>query len=151
MDFERFIWLPDIDGSRTPQVQYCQLLVKVYSRRTKRFELSIDRPFPTPTPQEIKPPKNIAKIALEVKTYVELNPGHSNTAVADNFNVTRARISQLLKIADNLPQDFITKLQETKDPIMLRKFSGKRLLKLASCQTPESMESAIETLMSTKA
>jgi len=92
-------------------------------------------------------PKNIAKIALNVKAYMEVNPGHSYSLVAENFNVSRARISQLLKIIDNLPTDFITKLQQTEDPIMLRRFSGKRLLKLASFQTSKHMESAIEALM----
>ncbi len=120
--------------------------MKVYSRRTKRYELSIDQPFPASTPQEAKMPKNIAKIALEIKAYVDLNPGQPNTAVANNFNVTRARISQLLKIADKLPTNFITKLQETKDPIMLRKFSGKQLLKIASIQNRKHMEDAIEAL-----
>ncbi|MBU1863101.1 MAG: hypothetical protein KKH94_05525, partial [Candidatus Omnitrophica bacterium] len=63
------------------------------------------------------------------------------------FNVSRARISQLLKIIDNLPTDFITKLQQTEDPIMLRRFSGKRLLKLASFQTQKHMEQAINSLL----
>jgi len=92
-------------------------------------------------------PKNIVKIALDVKAYTEVNPEYSYSLIAENFNVSRARISQLLKIIDNLPTDFITKLQETKDPIMLRRFSGKRLLKLASFQTRKHMESAIESLM----
>ena len=92
-------------------------------------------------------PKNIVKIALDVKAYTEVNPGHSYSLVAENFNVSRARISQLLKIIDNLPTYFIKKLQETKDPIMLRRFSGKRLLKLASFETKEHMQRAIESLM----
>jgi len=142
-----FFALPKRDTSQTPQVQYIQLLVKVYKRRTKRFELSIDQPFPTPTPQPARMPKNIIKIALDVKAYTEVHPGHSYSLVAENFNVSRARISQLLKIIDNLPTDFITKLQETEDPIMLRRFSGKRLLKLASFQTRKHMEGAIEALM----
>jgi len=137
-------WLPDVDGSQTPQVQYCQLLVTIHKRRTKRFELQIDKPFPAPTPQEVKMPKNIAQIALEVKAYVELNPDQSNTVVADNFNVTRARISQLLKIVNNLPIDFITKLQDTEDPIMLRRFSGRRLLKLASSKNKEHLKKLIK-------
>ena len=67
--------------------------------------------------------------------------------LAENFNVSRARISQLLKIIDNLPTYFIRKIEETEDPILLKRFSGKRLLKLASFQTREHMESAIESLM----
>jgi len=92
-------------------------------------------------------PKNIARIALEVKAYAEAHPGQSYSLMAENFNVSRARISQLLKIIDNLPAYLIKKIQETEDPIVLRKFSGKRLLRLASFQTQEHMESAIEALM----
>jgi len=121
--------------------------VKVYKRRTERFELSIDQPFPTPTPQPVKMPKNIARIALDVKAYTTINPGHSYSLVAENFNVSRARISQLLKIIDNLPAYFIRKIEETEDPILLRRFSGKRLLHLASFETRKHMESAIEALM----
>ena len=139
--------LPKRDTSRTPQVQCIQLLVKVYKRRTKRFELSIDQPFPAPTPQPVKMPKNIVRIALDVKAYVTINPGHSYSLVAENFNVSRARISQLLKIIDNLPAYFIRKIEETEDPILLKRFSGKRLLKLASFQTQKHMESAIKALM----
>jgi hypothetical protein len=121
--------------------------VKIYKRRNRRLELSIDQPFPAPTPQLAKMPKNIVKIALDVKAYTEVHPGHSYSLVAENFNVSRARVSQLLKIIDNLPAYFIRKLQETKDPIMLRRFSGKRLLKLASFETKEHMQSAIDSLM----
>jgi len=92
-------------------------------------------------------PKNIARIALDVKAYTTINPGHSYSLVAENFNVSRARISQLLKIIDNLPAYFIRKIEETEDPILLRRFSGKRLLHLASFETRKHMESAIEALM----
>ena len=142
-------WLPERDTSRTPQVQCIQLLVKVYKRRTKRFELSIDQPFPTPTPQPVKMPKNIARIALDVKAYVTINPGHSYSLVAENFNVSRARISQLLKIIDNLPAYFIRKLQETEDPILLRRFSGKRLLKISTIENEKKRQTEIEDLIST--
>jgi hypothetical protein len=53
----------------------------------------------------------------------------------------------LIKIVDNLPAHFIKKLEETEDPILLRRFSGKRLLKLASFETKEHMQNAIESLM----
>jgi len=92
-------------------------------------------------------PENIVKITLDVKAYIEINPEHSYSLMVENFNVSRARISQLLKIIDNLPTNFITKLQETEDPILLRRFSEKRLLKIASFQTQKHMENAIESLM----
>jgi hypothetical protein len=139
-------WLPKSDTNRVSQVQYIQLLVKIYKRRNRRLELSIDQPFPAPTPQLARMPKNIVKIALDVKAYTEVHPGHSYSLVAENFNVSRARVSQLLKIINNLPTYFIKKLQETKDPIMLRRFSGKRLLKLASLTNPARIDDAIKSL-----
>jgi len=142
-------WLPERDTSQTPQVQYIQLLVKVYKRRTKRFELSIDQPFPTLALKPVKKPKNIVRIALKVKAYTTINPGHSYSLVAENFNVSRARISQLLKIIDNLPAYFIRKIEETEDPILLRSFSGKKLLKIANLETKQRRQKEIKQLLKT--
>jgi len=120
--------------------------VRVYKRRNRRLELSLDRPFPEMV-REIKKPKNIVRIALDVKAYLTINPNSTQTMVAEHYKLTRARISQLLKIVDNLPAHFIRKIEESEDPILLRRFSGKRLLKIASFQTQEHMDSAIEALM----
>jgi len=120
--------------------------VKVYKRRNRRLELSLDRPFPEMV-REIKKPKNIVRIALDVKAYLTINPDSTQTMVAEHYKLTRARISQLLKIVENLPAHFIKKLEESEDPILLRTFSGKRLLKLASFETKEHMQKAIDSLM----
>jgi len=96
--------------------------------------------------REIKKPKNIVRIALDVKAYLTINPDSTQTMVAEHYKLTRARISQLLKIIDNLPAHFIKKLEESEDPILLRRFSGKRLLKLASLTTPERIADAIQSL-----
>ena len=136
------------DTSRNSQGASIQLLVNVYKRRTKRFELSIDQPFPEVLPEPVKMPKNIARQALDVKAYLALNPNHSYRMAAEHYNVTKARISQLIKIVDHLPASFIKKLDETDDPALLRRFSGKQLLRLASFETKERMEKTIESLMS---
>lgn len=120
--------------------------MKVYKRRRRRLELSLDRPFPEMA-RQVKKPKNIVRSALDVKAYLTINSGSTYSTAAEHYNVTRARISQLIKIVDNLPAHFIKKLEETEDPILLRRFSGKRLLKLASFETKEHMQNAIESLM----
>ncbi len=119
--------------------------MKVYKRRNRRLELSLDRPFPEMV-REIKKPKNIVRIALDVKAYLTINPNSTQTMVAEHYKLTRARISQLLKIVDNLPAHFIRKIEESEDPILLRRFSGKRLLKLASLTDPERIADAIQSL-----
>jgi len=84
-----------------------------------------------------------------VKAYTTINPGHSYSLVAENFNVSRARISQLLKIIDNLPAYFIRKIEETEDPILLRSFSGKKLLKIANLETKQRRQKEIKQLLKT--
>lgn len=139
-------WLLEVDTSQTPQVQHIQLLMRMYKRKRKRFELSIDQPFPH-TVSKPSLPKNIARQAIDVKTYLHINPGQSFSNAAKHFNITTARVSQLVKIVENLPPDFIKELENSKDPILLRRFSGRRLLKLASFETREHMEKAIDSLI----
>jgi hypothetical protein len=75
-------------------------------------------------------PKNIARIAIDAKTYMMLNPSVSCSDVAVHFQVSRARISQMLKIANNLPAHLLKELVETDDPALLRQYYGKCLLKM---------------------
>ena len=85
--------------------------------------------FPAPEQKQIKEPKNIAKFAYDVQTYLTLSPKHSQSDAARHFKVSRARISQLLKIANNLHPQLFKKLIETDDSFELKKHSGKFLLK----------------------
>jgi len=144
---ERTNWLPEQDTSRTTQPQYCQLLMRLYKRRRRRLEISIDEPFPEQRPSSIYIPKNAAKEAVRVRDYLINNPDTNQSQIAEEFGVTRARISQLIKINNNLPNNFITILAESKDPILLRRFSGKRLLKIASLQSETTRLETIELLM----
>jgi hypothetical protein len=79
----------------------------------------------------VKHPKNIARFALDVKAYLASNPNALHSDAANHFKVTRPRISQLLKIANNLPEQLLKNLVETDNPALLKKYSGKQLLKLA--------------------
>jgi len=98
-------------------------------------------------PSSVYIPKNTAKEALRAKQCLADNPDFNQTQIADQFGVTRARISQLLKISSNIPDDFITKLAQCKDPILLRRFTGKRLLKIASLEIEQNRIETIELLM----
>ena len=142
------IWLPALDVRRTPgceslmrftldskllaRQKWCWLRIPFYRRRRKRVEISIGEAFPEPALKPIKHPKNIARFALDVKNYLASNPGASHSDAAARFKVTHPRICQLLKIASNLPEQLLKELAETDDSALLKKYSGKQLLKIAS-------------------
>ncbi len=121
--------LPGLDVKRKLQLKHVELLVRMYKRRTRSWEISFGLPFPAPEQKQIKEPKNIAKFAYDVQTYLTLSPKHSQSDAARHFKVSRARISQLLKIANNLHPQLFKKLIETDDSFELKKHSGKFLLK----------------------
>ncbi len=45
--------------------------------------------------------------ALKVKAFLNEDPKRTYLHVSQHFKVTKARISQLMKIAEVLPQDFV--------------------------------------------
>jgi len=122
--------------------------MRLYKRRRRRLEISIDEPFPEQRPSSIYHSQECRKRSQsESGNYLINNPDTNQSQIAEEFGVTRARISQLIKINNNLPNNFITILAESKDPILLRRFSGKRLLKIASLQSETTRLETIELLM----
>jgi len=117
-----------LDSKLLARQKWCWLRVPFYRRRRKRVEISIGEAFPEPALKPVKHPKNIARFALDVKNYFKSNPGVSHSDAASHFKVTRPRISQLLKIAKNLPEQLLTELAESNDLAKLKHYSGKRLL-----------------------
>lgn len=140
-------WLPGRDASQSSQHQVIQILVRIYSRKEKKKLLSFD----TPLPQRPLPPepmyKNIILECLKVQAFLTENPSKTQTHASQHFNVTRARISQLSKIVNNLPEDFIDKMRDCEDRNILKTFSGKRLLKIASIDPEKERQAEIDRLL----
>ena len=141
-------WFPRQDSKRTTQPQVIQLLVKMYIRKGKRNSINLGRPFPK-EPERPQPVyKNIVIEALKVQAFLEDAPSRTQADAGHHFNVTRARISQLTSIVNNLPDDFIEKMRECEDRSMLKTFSGKRLLKIAGLENEHNRREAIKLLLS---
>jgi len=86
-----------MDARRTTQLKYVQLLVRIYKRRRRRLELSLGVPFPDKILEIPKKPKNIARIALNIKTYLLLNPNISyGTAALSVFSILYPTFLQLI-------------------------------------------------------
>ena len=76
-------------------------------------------------------------MAIKVEEYLKENPQRTQTTAGNHFGVTRARVSQLMTILETLPDDLISTMKTTKDRSLLKRFSGRTLLKIASLSTPE--------------
>ena len=133
----RVEWLPERDARKTSQREVAQLLVSLYKRHGRHTFISIGAPLPG-----IKlPPKpvyrNIVKEALQVKTFLNEDLERSHAAAGARFKVSRARICQLMRIVENIPEDFITKLSESDDQNLLKRFSGKMLYRISRLEKKE--------------
>jgi hypothetical protein len=128
-------WLPTTDSEhyrgRFSKYKEIHILVKMYRRRGKGTSISLYDPLPS-LPQKPAPVyKNIVAMAVKVNEYLVQNPQRTYTSAGNHFGVTRARISQLMTIHEKLPDDFIDMMGQCDDQALIKRFSGKTLLKIA--------------------
>jgi hypothetical protein len=86
-------------------------------------------------------------MAVQVREYLVENPQRTQTAAGNHFGVTRARVSQLMTIIESLPDDFISIMKTTEDQSLLKRFSGKALLRIANIKDPAEQRNRIELLL----
>ena len=60
---------------------------------------------------------------------------------------SKARISQLTRIVDVLTEDFVDYIGHCKDEVLIRRFSGKTLLRLSGLESPDRQQAVIDQLM----
>jgi hypothetical protein len=122
----------------------------MYRRRGRGVAISLYDPLP-PLPQAPRPVyKNIVAMAVQVREYMIENPQRTQTVAGNHFGVTRARVSQLMTIVKKLPDSFISIMKTTEDQSLLKRFSGKSLLRIAALKTPEQRRASIENIYSEK-
>lgn len=136
-----------MDTKRGLQTQQIQLLVKIFRYRNRGILLTLGDPLPEKAPIPKPAPMNIIARANEIKAYIEAKPQRTHLDAALRFKVTRARISQMMKIVDTLPSDFITHMSQTQDRKTLNRFSGKTLMRIANLKTTKEREILINNLL----
>jgi len=130
---------------RLSKCKEIHILVKMYRRRGKGTSISLYDPLPALPQQPAPVYKNIVLMAVKVEEYLKENPQRTQTAAGNHFGVTRARVSQLMTILEKIPTDLISSLKSTEDQTLIKRFSGKTLLKIAGLKNPEQRKLYIKT------
>ena len=133
---------------RLSKCKEIHIRIKMYRKRGKGTSISFYDPLPN-LPQKPAPVyKNIIAVAVKVNEYLVQNPQRTYTSAGNHFKVTRSRISQLMTIYEKLPDDFIETMGKCKDQDLIKRFSGKTLLKISNLKTAEDRQSHIKSIFS---
>jgi|GEM_PF-5540242 len=115
-----------------------------HRRRTTRLEVALRQPFIEKTPP--KPPVNIIQQALTVQAFMKSNPDATPFSAAPKLKLNRRRISRLLKIAEAIPHQYIEKIKNCNDPVLLRRLNVKGLLKIACLNDSNQRNQALKSI-----
>jgi len=132
-------------GSKRKTDKVATLLIPMFKRRGRAGMIRLGDPFPAKPAPPRPVYRNIIREALNVKDFLTENPQKTYTDAGQHFNLTRARISQLMKIVHELPAPFIEKMRSCDDQDTLRAFSGKTLLKISDIKPVKERQRAIDT------
>jgi len=88
-------------------------------------------------------------MAIQVREYLVENPQRTQTHAGNHFGVTRARISQLMTILENIPADLLSSLKTTENQTLIKRFSGKTLLKIANLPNMNDRKNYVQQALAT--
>ena len=144
---ERQVWGLLFAERRNTQTKSAQLVIAFHKRRYGKLEASFDRPLPQMKTREPGPPPNIIAEALRVNAFMAAHPDETCLSAAAKLNLPRKRISKLLTIANTLPPDYIEKIQNCNDPMILRQLNVKRLFRIASLESEAKRSQELNSLI----
>ena len=143
-----YIWLPDLDAGRTTQHQVIHMVVKIYTRRDKGNSIRFGLPFPEKPQRPKRIYQNIIYEGLKLQTFIEDGPSRLTwTQARKELNISESKLAHLLKIVNQLPQDFVENMRSCDDPRMLRTFTGRTLLKISRLKTEKERRTEIKRLL----
>lgn len=133
--------------NRISQHTVVQLVVKMYRYRGRATKITFDRPLPPPQSRPPRIYKNIITEAMKVREYLEADPARSFFHASQHFGVTRSWISQLMTLADNLPEEFLNNMRFSTDQILLKRFTGKTLKRIAKLKTVSERQKILNQML----
>ena len=141
-------WLPELDARRTSQLHIVHMVVKIYTRRSKRQLIRFGDPLPEKPIRAKRIIKNTIYEGLKIQAFINNGPGRITWAIArKELNISEAKLAHLLKIVNTLPPDFVETMKSCTDENMLKIFHGRRLLKISRLKTEKERRAEIERLL----
>jgi hypothetical protein len=101
----------------------------MYKYRARFGRIVLGDPLPKEMPLPKPAPKNIMAEALKVREFFDEDATRNFHHASRRFKVTKARICQLMKIIDVLPEDFVDYMGRRQD--QAKRISGKALRRIA--------------------
>ncbi len=145
------IWLPGVDTKRVvrklAQHNVVQLLVKMYKYPGRGTTIVFDRPLAERKAPPPKPLKNLITEAMNFHDYLANDPQRTFFDASREFKVTRSWVSQLMKLANNLPPNFLKDMKSCTNQTIIKRFSGKTLMHIAKLKTPQERQIIINKLL----
>lgn len=123
------------------------MVVAMYKYRGRHTQIVFGEPLPA-KPIPLKPVlRNIVAEALKVKAFLAEDPQRTYRHAGERIKVTKARISQSMKIAEVLPEDFVAYMGRCEDQTVIRSFSGMMLLRIAGIESQTQRQQVIGNVM----
>ena len=125
------------------------MVVKIYTRRSRKQLIRFGDPLPEKPQRAKRIIKNTIYEGLKIQAFINNGPGRITWAKASKeLNISDSKLAHLLKIVNNLPQDFIENMKLCDDPRKLKIFNGRKLLNISRLKTEKERQNEIERLLS---
>ncbi|MDO8675232.1 MAG: hypothetical protein Q7K71_03840 [Candidatus Omnitrophota bacterium] len=125
--------------------------MKMYKYPGRGTTIVFDQPLAA---RKLPPPKTLKNLiteAMKFHDYLAEDTQRTFFDASREFKVTRSWISQLMKIANALPTNFLKDMKSCTDQTTIKRFSGKTLMHIAKLKTPQERQTTINNLLSDSA
>jgi hypothetical protein len=141
-------WLPELDARRNSQPHIIHMVVRIYTRRSKRQLIRFGDPLPEKPIRAKRIIQNTIYEGLKIQAFINHGPGRITWAIArKELNISEAKLAHLLKIVNTLPPAFIESMKNCDDPRKLKIFNGRKLLNIARLKTKKERHARLRLLM----
>jgi hypothetical protein len=123
--------------------------VKIYTRRSKKQLIRFGTPLPEKSQRAKRICQNVIYEGLKLQAFI--NSGSTRITWAQackELKISESKLAHLLKIVNQLPQDFVENMRSCDDPQMLKIFTGRTLLKISRFKTEKEQWDEIKRLLS---
>lgn len=143
-----FLKLPELDARRTSQLHIVHMVVKIYTRRSKKQLIRFGNPLPEKPQRAKRIYQNVIYEGLKLQAFI--NNGSTRITWAQarkELKISESKLAHLLKIINQLPPDFVENMRSCDDPEVLKIFTGRRLLQISRLKTEKERRNEIERLL----